>query len=368
VRRYTVDAATQSRKGVLTLLGLPGVGVRTASVLAREFPTLAAVKEAAERGAIPSLRRTPPSLTDAGAWREALSAAERTLEQAAEQGVLIYSLFDVEFPELLRTIQDPPLVLFVKGQLRHGRRSAACIGTREPSSFGVCVTQRITRLLTQDGWSIVSGLAVGIDTEAHREALAAGGHTVAVLANGLDKIYPRENKKLAEDILAGGGALVSEQPFGVPATASNLVQRDRLQCGMSLATFVMQTDIVGGSMHTVRFTLTQGRLLYAPVPTGVHAEEEKSRGIVALTSEVGTDLVARLKNPPDEYRELLCASFRNRPPARAIRGRDDYPEVLRELDAALRLGPDIAPNAPAPDGNHHVAKPRGSTPPQASLF
>lgn len=326
------DQPTKSREGVLTLLALPGIGAKSAQALAEAYPTLEGVRDAASRNSISTLKRVPASLTDHQAWREAKLRAEQSVERAEELGISVLSLYDTSFPELLRAIPDPPLVLYVKGHLKSGRKNVACIGTREPSHFGVYVSQRITRVLAERGWSIVSGLALGVDAEAHRAALAAGGHTVAVLANGLDTVYPRANKALAEEILARGGALVSEQPPGVPAAASNLVQRDRLQCGMSLATFVMQTDLVGGSMHTVRFTLLQGRLLYAPVPTGNHAQEEKSRGILALTSEPGSTLVGKIKAPPPEYRHLLCSHFRDRPPARAIHSHDDYERVLGELE------------------------------------
>lgn len=329
------NTATRSREGVLTLLALEGVGVKTARSLAEAYPTIEEVQDAATRANVPQLKRVPPALANKASWQAAMIEAERILDRASELGVCIHTLYDEEFPVLLRHIPDPPLVLYVKGRLRAGKKHVACIGTREPSEFGQCVTKRLTRLLADHGWSIVSGLAVGVDTLAHREALAAKGHTVAILANGLDKVYPRENVKLAEEIVAAGGALVSEQGFGVPAAASNLVQRDRLQCGMSIGTFVMQTDLVGGSMHTVRFTLLQGRLLFAPVPTGVHAAEEKSRGIIALASSLGEELVDKVKNPPPEYRELLRTRFRATPVARPIHSRDDYPAVLAELDRAL---------------------------------
>jgi DNA processing protein len=329
------DTTTKSCEGALTLLALPGVGAKSARALAETYETLEDVKAAAEQQRSGVLRRTPPSLTDPSAWQAAHVTARQTQEKADEFGTRILTLFDPCFPELLRTIPDAPLVLYVKGRLPEGRRSVACIGTREPSEFGCVAAKRITNCLATHGWSIVSGLAIGVDTHAHREALAANAHTVAVLANGLDKVYPRENAKLASEILEKGGALVSEQTFGAPAAGSNLVQRDRLQCGMSVATFVMQTDIVGGSMHTVRFTLLQHRLLFAPVPTGSHANEEKSRGIVALTSQNGSALVSSLRNPTPEYATLLRTTFHSRPPARPIHSRADYASVLAELEAAL---------------------------------
>jgi DNA processing protein len=107
------------------------------------------------------------------------------------------------------------------------------------------VTHRLVDLLVEHQWGIVSGLARGIDAESHQAALANDGYTVAVLANGLDRIYPAGNRDLAEEIVERGGALVSEQPFGVPARPANLIQGCRLQSGMSLATVVMQTDLSG---------------------------------------------------------------------------------------------------------------------------
>lgn len=333
------QTATKSAEGVLTLLSLPGVGVKSARALAEAYESLEDVKDAADQKAITVLRRVPGPLGEVSAWRDARAQAVAIQEQADTLDVRILPIFDPCYPTQLRAIPDAPLVLYVKGRLPEGRRFVACIGTREPSEFGCFVTKRITRLLAEHRWSIVSGLAVGVDTHAHTEALAAGGHTVAVLANGLDKIYPRENAKLAQEILDNGGALVSEQPFGTPALASNLVQRDRLQSGMSVATFVMQTDVVGGSMHTVRFTLLQCRLLYAPVPSGSHAAEEKSRGLVALTSQTGPELMASLRTPSAEYSALLGTAFRTRPVARPIHSRADYPAIIAELESALASGP-----------------------------
>ena len=114
----------------------------------------------------------------------------------------------------------------------------------------------------------------------------------------------------------------------------HLVRRDRLQSGMSAATVVMQTDIVGGSMHTVRFTLLQGRQLFAPVPSGSHAGDPKSRGILALTRETGTHLSSIL-HASGEYRDILRTRYSNTPPASSISGRHAYPDFLRQLHNIL---------------------------------
>jgi DNA processing protein len=193
------------------------------------------------------------------------------------------------------------------------------------------------------GWSIVSGLAVGVDTLCHEAALDAGGHTVAVLANGLDSVYPRQNTALAERILAAGGALLSEQPPGTPALPKHLFRRNRIQSGMSAATIVMQTDLVGGTMHTARYTLLQDRLLIAPVPQGAHAPEAKSRGLLALTQRTGTNL-AGLLEAKDTYARLLVRKFADRPVAMAITGCEDYDQLLEALEALI--GNDTERRAP----------------------
>lgn len=241
---------------------------------------------------------------------------------------------DADYPYWLRSIPDRPAFLHVQGQLLPGRRYVACVGTRQPSVFGQTAARGISGFLAAHGWTIVSGLALGVDTLCHEAALKAGGHTVAILANGLDSVYPPQNRELAEQIVASGGALLSEQPLGTPALPRNLVARDRLQSGMSAATIVMQTDLIGGTMHTVRYAVLQDRLLIAPVPQEAHALEPKSRGILALTQQTGSDL-AHLVSAGDMYAERLTRKFAGRPVAQPLVGRDGYVQLLEMLEARV---------------------------------
>jgi DNA processing protein len=280
-------------------------------------------------------------------WIQAQARARQIIEEAERLQVRILTAFDEDYPALLHRVPESPLVVYVKGCLRKTVRNVACVGTRAPTTFGTEVTRRLVSYLTDHDWGIVSGLARGIDAEAHRTAIERNGYTVAVLGNGLDKVYPLENRHLADEILHRGGALLSEQPFGVAAKAAHLVQRDRLQSGMSIATIVMQTDLSGGTMHTVRFTLTQGRFLVAPVPQGKYAEEAKSRGLLALTGSTGSR-VADLFGASDDYRKLLLSQFRDRAPAFPLRSRDDYPELLRRLsELAVRAEEAAVARVPA---------------------
>jgi len=238
---------------------------------------------------------------------------------------------DEAYPHWLRLISDRPAVLHARGRLLPGKRYVACVGTRQPSLFGQTAARAIAGFLASHGWTIVSGLALGVDTLCHEAALKAGGHTVAILANGLDTVYPGQNRELAARILAAGGALLSEQPMGTPALPKHLVARDRLQSGMSAATIVMQTDLIGGTMHTVRFAALQGRPLIAPVPQGTHADEPKSRGILALTQRTGADL-AGLVGARGTYAEQLTRKFADRPVAYPLTSRDDYARLLAMLE------------------------------------
>lgn len=337
---------TRSAAGLLTLTALRGIGPATAERLAETFLVLDAIVHAdpvklksVVSSAIVETLHHPTELSNAGA------KARRVLEEAERRNVRVLSIFDPDYPSALRTLADRPALLFVKGTLPP-RRSVACIGTREPSEFGVTVTERLVEKLVGSQWTIVSGLAIGIDTLSHNAALKYRGRTIAVMAGGLDGIYPKQNTKLAEDILANDGALVSEQSFGVPPSPRNLVQRDRLQSGLSVATFVMQTDIKGGSMHTVRFTIQQGRLLFAPVPQGRHAEEPKSQGILAITQMPATRFADAARAEGD-YRRILLERIRSEPVGIPLASREDYASMLDRLETHLNAVPEVRPsNAP----------------------
>ncbi len=321
---------------MLTLLGFRGIGPQLALRILRRFPTLSEVKQAPEvqlEPIVPTSVRV--ALRDLDAWEKALSRARKIVSEAEYQKIEILTPADKLFPEMLRRIPDCPAVLYAKGCLRPGNRYAACVGTREPSQFGVTVTRRIVAVLAANDWSIVSGLALGVDAVAHESALAERTHTVAILANGLDSVYPKANAKLADSILAAGGVLLSEQPPGTPVIPRNLVQRDRLQSGMSIGTVVMQTDVTGGSMHTVRFTLTQKRLLFVPVPSGQYAVEPKSQGLLALARLTGPEL-SRVIKADGEYGKLLTRDHARSPVAVPLASREDYDTLLSRLDVARR--------------------------------
>lgn len=225
----------------------------------------ATIGELTER--VPALRK---AVSHPSAWGVAEVAAQAQLEQARAHGAFVLSNVDPAYPRLLGLSPDDPCILFVKGHLAPPSLGAvAVIGTREPTSHGGIITRRLVDHLVSTQKSIVSGLALGCDGIAHQAAIDAGGHTVAVLAHGLQMISPASHKTLAADILDAGGALVSEFPFGTRAMGPQFVQRDKTQAGLAEGVVMVQSDLQGGSLYASRAALSYGRWLAVPFPTSV---------------------------------------------------------------------------------------------------
>lgn len=166
------------------------------------------------------------------------------------------------FPDTLRNIPKPPSVLYMRGQLPAGQY-VAIVGSRRPTPYGEQVTHQLASELAAAGAVIVSGLAIGLDGIAHQAAVDAGGKTVAILAHGLDKIYPARHRALAEQILATGGAILSEYEPGVEALPHHFVERNRLIAGLSEAVIVTEAATKSGSLITARDALAAGRTVMA---------------------------------------------------------------------------------------------------------
>ena len=188
---------------------------------------------------------------------------DRELERIAATGAQVLTWESADYPRLLREIPDPPPVLYVKGTLtEEDAWAVAVVGTRRASAYGREVTRRLTRTLASSGITVVSGLARGIDAEAHRAALKAGGRTIAVLGCGIDRIYPPEHRKLAEEVVAQG-ALVSDYPVGTPPEGSNFPPRNRIISGLSLGVLVTEAGKRSGTLITAGYAAEQGRDVFA---------------------------------------------------------------------------------------------------------
>ena len=276
----------------LVLWRTPGLGART-------FDQLLEATDGRPGAAL----RAPPDWL-APALREALRradpcSAEPDLEWlAADPANHIITRADPGYPELLAAIPDPPPLLYLHGDpARLNDPQLALVGSRNPTRPGRDNAFEFARYLAGAGLSITSGLALGVDAAGHEGALQAGGHTLAVMGTGLDRVYPARHRDLAHAIVAAGGALVSEFPLGSPPLAAHFPRRNRIISGLSLGVLVVEAALRSGSLITARQALEQGREVFA-IPGSIH--NPLARGCHALIRqgaklvETGADVLEEL--------------------------------------------------------------------------
>ena len=212
------------------------------------------------------VQRIGPKLAAAIAdWRNCTNVAAE-MQCAAEHGVRIVTIMDEEYPDNLRLMSDPPIVLYVRGSWLQSdsERSVAIVGTRQATPYGATTARRFGRELAEAGCTIISGLARGIDTAAHWGALDAGGRTIAVLGFGMACLYPEENIELADRISAGHGALVSEYPMYMRPSRTSFPQRNRIVAAWSRATLVVEAPNRSGALHTANMAASEyGNCIFA---------------------------------------------------------------------------------------------------------
>lgn len=259
---------------------VPGIGPKRTRLLLDCFGDLARAwsANASELAAAGLDKRSIKSLAET----RAKVSLEDEMTRIRNAGISVLTWSDAEYPRLLREIPGTPPLLYVRGEiLPRDELAVAVVGTRKASTYGREVAQMLVRDLAACGVTVVSGLARGIDSAAHRAALDAGGRTLAVLGSGVDVIYPSENRSLARRI-AEHGALISEYPLGTKPDARNFPPRNRIISGLALGTLVIEAGKRSGALLTVRHALEQGRDVFA-VPGNILAAG--SRGVNALIRE-----------------------------------------------------------------------------------
>jgi DNA processing protein len=211
----------------------------------------------------------PGAAAQSLALGKSLELAAAEFDHARELGASVIVPGDAEYPKRLLEIYDPPLVLYLKGNAEViDQPGIAVVGTRHPTPYGMGMAERLACDLAARGLIIFSGMARGIDTCAHRGALAAHGRTVAIWGTGIDEVYPKENKKIAEQILASGGAILTEFPLGTFPAPQNFPIRNRIISGISVGVLVLEAGEYSGTRVTARCALEQGRDVFA-VPGNV---------------------------------------------------------------------------------------------------
>jgi len=246
----------------LALTRVEGLGTRTAHKLVERFGSARDVY----RASLTDLEGCglPARVAQAVFAHTGLKEAEAAKEAAAKSQYRILAFGDEDYPPQLAQIADPPLVLYVLGDVKAlSEFAVAIVGTRRPTAYGSSVAGRLARELAERRLVIVSGLARGIDSASHRGALEAKGKTVAVLGSGLDVIYPRENKRLVEEIVGSGGTMISEFPPGTPPAPENFPIRNRIISGLTLGTVIVEAAEYSGSLITARLALEQNREVFA---------------------------------------------------------------------------------------------------------
>ncbi|RMG39119.1 MAG: DNA-protecting protein DprA [Planctomycetota bacterium] len=334
---------------VLTLHLVPGVGPRLASRLMERFGSARSVLNASDA----ELREVPGiSGKTITALRTAIDEghAGRELQQCEAAGIGVMTLGSPFFPRPLQHIPDPPLVLYFRGRwLARDELAVAIVGSRHCTHYGRRQTERLAGALARAGFTIVSGLARGIDGVAHEAALRAGGRTIAVTASGLQRIYPPEHSGLAERIVADG-ALLTECRAETPARAGLFPRRNRLISGLALGVIIVEARRNSGALHTARHAMEQGREVMA-VPGPV--DSLASEGCLALLRDGATlvrhadDVLESIGPPPhpirtpsgEEVRSLrqLRLNDRERNVLELVTDRQQHlDELLRqtEIDAA----------------------------------
>jgi len=245
----------------------PGLGPTKARKLVEHFGSAEAVFSAS----LTELESTGIQAVSAQSLATGKSAelAREEIAQAAAAGVTMVSMDDLSYPPRLKEIYDPPLILRVRGNPEVlTKPGIAMVGTRHPTPYGSGMAERLACDLAAQGLVIISGMARGVDTSSHRGAIAAKGKTIAVFGTGVDVIYPKENSRLAEQILALGGALISEFPLGTFAAPQNFPIRNRIISGMSVGVLVVEAAEYSGTRITARCALEQNRDVFA-VPGNV---------------------------------------------------------------------------------------------------
>jgi DNA processing protein len=245
----------------LALKLIPGLGTRNSGKLLDRFRTPRAIFRASrsELEAAGLSGAVAQSIASGCTFEDAVAQQERMMEA----GAVLVTLGDPRYPRPLREIFDPPIALFARGRVELLESlSLGIVGTRRPTPYGLAAAERLSADLAHAGLTIVSGMARGIDTAAHKGALSAGGPTIAVLGCGADVVYPSENRKLAAD-LAAGGLIVSEFPMGAVAFPQNFPIRNRIISGMSVGVMVVEGAQYSGSAITAKLAMDQGREVFA---------------------------------------------------------------------------------------------------------
>jgi DNA processing protein len=288
-----------SIKALLTLFLIPGIGASRMRLLISCFKTPQSVLEASARELcqVEGIDKITAEKIKKGPAPDLLEVQLKHLENSENK---IITFWDSSYPDNLKRIFDPPAFLFARGDLSLLKTpSVGIVGTRVPTEYGKTITEKITRELVRNGITVVSGFARGVDSIVHKTALDAGGKTIAVLGNGLDVVYPAENKKLIPSF-AKGGLILSEYPFSTKPDACNFPKRNRIISGLSSGILVTEAAERSGALLTAMYALDQNREVFAlpgpvnsPKSAGPHNLIKQGAKLVQNVEDILTELAGQ---------------------------------------------------------------------------
>lgn len=283
----------------------PQIGPRAATKLLERFGSAENVFHAT-RSELESLRLRAESV-ESILKREFHDKAEKELETVRNLGGDVLILDDGSYPYLLREISDPPITLYVKGDWQRcfDQPSVAVVGSRRCSTYGENASEMLSRDLAANGVCVVSGLARGIDSAAHRGAIKGKGKTIAVLGTGIGQIYPKENARLVDEILANGGAIVSQFPIDTPPLKENFPYRNRIISGLSLGVLIVEASERSGSLITARLAMEQNREVLA-VPGNITSKNSFGTNYLIKS---GAKLVQQWQDVVSELPQEIAAAI-----------------------------------------------------------
>lgn len=289
----------------LALLRTPGVGCKTyLNILDHCSPEQIFSEKTVALSALGLREASIEAITNPD-WK-IIEQDLRWLEKS-DNNALLFS--DRDYPEQLKEISDPPPILFVRGDIEIlSQPQIAIVGSRNPSSLGVQTAMDFSKSLAENGFTITSGLALGIDAASHQGALNANGHTIAVAGTGLDRVYPARHKNLATEILENG-AIISELPPGTAAKANNFPRRNRIISGLCMGLLVVEAAKQSGSLISARLALEQNREVFA-IPGSIH--NPLARGCHALIRE-GAKLVEKSQDILEELGQYFQSPSESEP-------------------------------------------------------
>ena len=320
--------------GWLALSLAPGIGERTFHLLLRRFgsPDRVFTSRRKDLEEIPGLKSRTIEVIKSSALRK---TAEREMIRLRTLGIQIIQWGTEKYPNHLANISDPPPLIYVRGTLLpEDGRAVAVVGSRQASAYGLNVCQKICKELAWQGWTVVSGMARGIDSAAHRGALEGGGRTLAVWGTGLDVVYPTENLDLSREI-ASSGAILSEFPLGTPPEPGNFPVRNRIISGLSLGVTVVEATVRSGSLITARMALDQGRQVFAvPGPIGRPAVEGPHRLI-----KEGAKLVESAEDIIEDLLPMVDRKLHRKMEGLPVREHPELNEKERQLWEILGMDP-----------------------------